>query len=236
MEQPEDRLLNAEGIQQYQALVGAVLYVSRVTRWDISYAVNQLARCWSKPARAHLTKAKHLLRYFKGKPDLPLVYKAGNFQLKVYSDASFGAEPNKCRSTSGFLVMFCGAPISWASTLQKLIARSTVEAELIDLAYAAREAVYVARILTELGYGSHFESVSLWGDNTGSLSLAANAGYSARTKHCAIRYHFLSELVASGKLSMHHVPSAYQLSDILTKFLSKASFDRLVEKITNYAI
>ena len=61
--QPEEELLSATGAKRYQAIVGSVLYVAQVTRYDIYYAVNQLTRACSKPAAIHLTAAKHLLRY-----------------------------------------------------------------------------------------------------------------------------------------------------------------------------
>ena len=48
--QPEERLLGDEAKRRLQAIVGSTMYLSRVTRYDISYAVNQLARAISKPS------------------------------------------------------------------------------------------------------------------------------------------------------------------------------------------
>ena len=66
LDQPTDTLLDEDGTKLYQSMLGSLLYLSRTTRWDISYAVLQLTRATSKPSTAHLKKAKHVLRYLKG--------------------------------------------------------------------------------------------------------------------------------------------------------------------------
>ena len=66
LDQPTDTLLDEDGTKLYQSMLGSLLYLSRTTRWDISYAVLQLTRATSKPSTVHLKKAKHVLRYLKG--------------------------------------------------------------------------------------------------------------------------------------------------------------------------
>ena len=112
-------------------MVGSLLYLSRTTQWDISYAVLQITRATSKPSTAHLKKAKNVLRYFKAHQELDIVYRSGYFKLKAFADASFANDPDKRRSTSGYIFLFSGAPISWVSLLQALTGLSTVESELV---------------------------------------------------------------------------------------------------------
>ena len=61
LNQPEMKMLEEEEKWRYQAITGAVIYVARVTRYDILCAVNQLARAMSKSAKAHMGAAKHRL-------------------------------------------------------------------------------------------------------------------------------------------------------------------------------
>lgn len=42
------------------------MFLSQCTRYDITYAVNQLARAMSKPSKLHMTAGKHLFRCLKG--------------------------------------------------------------------------------------------------------------------------------------------------------------------------
>jgi hypothetical protein len=45
-----------------------------------------------------------------------------------------------------------------------------------------------------------------------------------RSKHIAIDYHFVHDLVANGSLKLQFVPSSLQLADSLTKGESKPQF------------
>jgi len=58
-----------------------------------------------------MTAAKRLLSYLKGALDLAITYRKGNFGLTGYTDASFAANPDSRKSTTGYLFMFCGAPV-----------------------------------------------------------------------------------------------------------------------------
>ena len=85
-EQPENKLLEAEATKLYQSITGSLLYLVQCTRFDLCYAVNQLTRACSKPAKIHMTAAKHALRYLRGIIDLPIMYKRG--QLPTPTTAS----------------------------------------------------------------------------------------------------------------------------------------------------
>ena len=135
-EQPEDKLLGAQGIKLYQSITGSLLYLAQCTRYDLRYAVNQLTRACNRPAEAHMIAAKHVLRYLRGTPDLPITYRKGQLRLVSFMDASFGANPDNHKSTTGYLFFLGGAPISFGSKTQSLTAQSTVESELQALSVA----------------------------------------------------------------------------------------------------
>ena len=66
--------------QRYEAIVGSVMYLAKLKRYDIMCACSQLARALSKPSKVHMGAAKHLLRYLAGTKDFPITYKRGKFQ------------------------------------------------------------------------------------------------------------------------------------------------------------
>ena len=63
LNQSGEKLLNGEEKRRYRAITGAVMCFTQVTPYDILYAVNKFARATSKPAKAHMGAANHLLRY-----------------------------------------------------------------------------------------------------------------------------------------------------------------------------
>ena len=119
----------------------------QVTRFDICYAVNQLARACSRPSSLHTGVAKLVLRYLKGCPDVVITYRKGKSLLVGYGDASFATDPDTQKSTTGYIFMMGGAPVSFRTVTQTLTAQSTVEAELIVFNYTARETVYLSNLL-----------------------------------------------------------------------------------------
>ena len=98
------------------------MYLGQVTRYDILYAVNQLARAMSKPFKAHMAEAKHLLRYLAGTTNFSITYKCGGFKLTAFSDANWGNNPDNGKSMSSYIVMLANAPISFKVGLQGLTA------------------------------------------------------------------------------------------------------------------
>ena len=139
-----------------------------------------------------------------------------------YTDASFGANPDNRKSTTGYLFFLGGGYISFGPKTQSLTAQSTVESELQALSYGVREAVYLSNFLMELGCKT-FSSVPINSDSTGALSVAGNAMFSSRTKHIALRF-FVRELIKRNKITLDHKPTQQMLADIATKHLSKQRF------------
>ena len=60
--QPADRLLDEQGKYWDKSIAGALMYLVQVSRYDILYAVSQVARATSKPSSAHRGAEKHVLR------------------------------------------------------------------------------------------------------------------------------------------------------------------------------
>ena len=122
LDQPEKRILRKEEKQRFQAITGSVMYLGQVTRYEILYAVNQLARAMSKPSKAHMAAAKHLLRYLAGTVDFAITYKQGGFKLTAFSEANWGNNPDDGNSMSSYVVFLANSPVSSKVGLQGLTA------------------------------------------------------------------------------------------------------------------
>ena len=123
LDQPEERLLSKEEKQRFQAITGSVMYLGQVTRYDILYAVIQLARAMAKPSKAHMSAAKHLLRYLAGTVDFVVTCKIGGFKLMTFSDVNWGKNPDNDKSMSSYIAFFSNAPVSFKAGLQGLTER-----------------------------------------------------------------------------------------------------------------
>ena len=60
----------------------------------------------------------------------------------------------------------------------------------------------------------------MYGDNNGSLALAANpGGEHQRSKHIDVRYHYVRQVQEEKEVATLKVGTAWQLADFLTKAL-----------------
>ena len=100
-------------------------------------------------------------------------------------------------------------------------------------ALTMKEAVFCSNMMKELGFGTRFDNVPVYIDNTSTLHVAGNQNYSPRVKHVALRL-FVQELVKEGRISIHYVKTEDQLADIGTKHLSKHRHRYLIKLIGDF--
>ena len=79
-----------------------------------------------------------------------------------------------------------------------------------------KEACHIQDLLRKLKF-NRFEKIRIGNGSTGALSVVATNGYSARTKHLQLRKWFCTDLIESGRISVHHVPTDILPADIFTK-------------------
>ena len=143
-----DNKINTE--VPHKEAVGSLMYLSAATRPDIAFAVSKAARAMENPTQADWNAVKRIFRYLRGTSDFGIMYKRNGNQLEVYSDADFAGDVSTRRSTTGVISMYADGPISWSSHLQRTVALSTTEAEIIAASEGAKELVWLKRLLKDL--------------------------------------------------------------------------------------
>ena len=78
---------------------------------------------------------------------LGLRYELGDVPVSGYSDSDWAVR----RSTSDSVFIHCMAAICWSSKRQPTVALSSCEAEIVAASDTAKEALYLNRVLAELG-------------------------------------------------------------------------------------
>lgn len=211
----------------YRQAVGALMFLMCGTRPDIAYAVGVVSRTLEKPTEHDVVKVKRIFRYLKGTADKGIIYRNNTKKgiLECYSDADHGGDLQTGRSTSGVLCIYSGGPISWISQRQVSTAISTTEAEVVAASEAARESVWLKRVLQEFDVLKGTPVLQI--DNEAATRLAQNPEFHRRTKHIRIRHFFVRELVLSGDIKVSKVDSEKQLADILTKPLFSTRIEQL---------
>uniref|UniRef100_A0A6V7JVV1 Reverse transcriptase Ty1/copia-type domain-containing protein n=1 Tax=Bracon brevicornis TaxID=1563983 RepID=A0A6V7JVV1_9HYME len=176
----------------YQELICSLMYLATCTRPDIAYVTSYLSQYNTNYNESNWSAAKRVLRYLKGTSEMGINCKKTAKPLVDYVDADWANCLDDRRSYTGYVFMLACSPISWESRKQRTVALCSTEAEYMTLTEATKEAMYLRRFLTELGF-EPLTASQLFCDNNGALKLAKNPVYHSRTKHIDVKHHFVRE-------------------------------------------
>eukprot|EP00963_Diacronema_lutheri_P010369 scaffold1036_cov253-Pavlova_lutheri.AAC.1 len=200
-------------------------------RPDLAHAVNMLARRMSRPRAVDLRAARRVLQYLRGTEQLGLLFKydedAECATLRAFADADWANDPVQRKSTTGYIVFFNGAPISWHSGLQSTISLSSCEAEYVALSECCREVDYLRSIIDFLHQPSE-SPTEIFEDNQGTIDLVNNPVHHRRTKHVEVKYHYVRDAQEKGRIVVSKVHTSLNHADIMTKATDNATFARHV--------
>ncbi|GJR37161.1 retrovirus-related pol polyprotein from transposon TNT 1-94 [Tanacetum coccineum] len=119
--------------------------------------------------------------------------------------------------------------VGWSSKKQDCTALSTAEAEYVSLSACCAQVIWMQTQLTD--YGFHFNKIPIYCDSKSAIAISCNPVQHSRTKHIAVRYHFIKEHVEKGMIELYFVKTDYQLTDLFTKSLPVNRFNYLVRRL-----
>nr|GEU97892.1 retrovirus-related Pol polyprotein from transposon TNT 1-94 [Tanacetum cinerariifolium] len=130
------------------------------------------------------------------------------------------------KSTSGGAQFLGEKLVSWSSKKQDCMVLSTAKTEYVSLFACCAQVLWMQTQLTD--YGFHFNKIPIYCDSKSAIAISCNPVQHSRTKHIAVRYHFIKEHVEKGTIELYFVKTDYQLADIFTKALPTDHFNYLV--------
>src|SRR5258708_24921432 len=133
----------------YQEAIGSLMYTAMGTRPDIAFATSTVAQFLENPGRDHWEAVKRIFRYLKGTRELSLVFGGGKEDLQGWVDADRASQEHR-RAISGYVFIVDGGAVSWTSKKQELVTLSTTEAEYVAATHAAKEAMWLRALVTEI--------------------------------------------------------------------------------------
>ena len=104
----------------------------------------------SNPGTDHWHALERVMRYLAGTMSYEIHYSGHPAMLEGYSDSNWISDAEELYATSGYVFTLRGGAISWRSCKQKILTRSTIEAELTALDTATIEAEWLRELLMDL--------------------------------------------------------------------------------------
>ena len=212
----------------YREAVGCLMYAMVLTRPDIAFAVSRVAKFTSAPRTSHWTAVKRIFRYLSGTLNMGISYSGSlaDLTLTGYCDADYAGDHDDRKSRTGYLFLIAKGAIAWSSKRQGCTADSTTEAEFVAMAETVKEAIWLRRLLSSLGFPASTPT-PLFSDNQGAIQLVKNPKFHKRTKHIETKYYLIREKYERDQIDVLYVHTKQQLADILTKPLPREIFQHL---------
>ncbi|KAM1109444.1 hypothetical protein ACFX19_008957 [Malus domestica] len=184
-----------------------------------------------KEREAHMDVVTRILRYLKMAPGRGLVFsKNGHLNVKGYTNADWAGSIIDRRSTSGYFMFVGGNLVTWRSKKQKVVARSSAEAEFRGMSHCVCEFLWLKKLLRDLGFKPK-RAMKLHCDSKVAIEIAHNPVQHDRTKHVEIDRHFIKEKFDAGIIMFPFVRFEDQLADGLTKAVSNSGFSHSLDKL-----
>jgi hypothetical protein len=217
---------------KYRSLVGGLMYLLN-SRPDIAYAVNILARKFNEPREMDYKLGKRILRYLAGTINLGFYYSSKpKSNLIAYSDASWADDKRTLRSSGGYVIYYCGAPVQFKSHLQRNVALSSCESEEVELSFCVQACVAIKSQLEELkakGLSNIQvpEKIIVYCDNTSAIEVASVTHVNhKKLKHLLMHKFYVKEKVKAGEVEIRYVRTDENVADIFTKSLDRSTFEK----------
>jgi hypothetical protein len=240
----------------YQAAIGALIYLSCGTRPNITWGVSKLAKFTNYPNIQHYCALLWMLGYIsntacrgirfyadaKNSPCEKLLAKQDpkhipDTHLFHFTDASWNDCPDTGRSTCGRMTFYMGGIIDHGTHVPVPVAMSSGEAEYLGAGTAAMSAAHFRMLhydFENLGKEEYSLQAmdetrpsTIFLDNTATIQMAQINRDTNRTRHISRRIHYVRQGVAKKQHKLIWIPTRYQLADILTKVPSAAKFKPL---------
>ncbi|GJY92756.1 retrovirus-related pol polyprotein from transposon TNT 1-94 [Tanacetum coccineum] len=216
-------------VHLYRSMIGSLMYVT-ASRPDIMFAVCACSRFQVTPKTSHLSAVKRIFRYLKGKPKLGLWYpKDSSFDLESYSDSDYAKANLDRKSTTGGCQFLGRRLITWQCKKQTIVATSTTEAEYVAAASCCGQVLWIQNQM--LDYGFNFMNTKIYIDNQSTICIVKNPVYHSKTKHIAIRHHFIRDAYEKKLIQVLKIHTNDNVADLLTKAFDVSRFQFLVVSI-----
>ena len=225
----------AKEAKWFHTNVAKVLYLSKRVRPECLTAVAFLTTRVNVCDLDDLAKLKCLLGSIRYTRDRGIILRIGDrMDVRAYIDAAYGVHQDSGKSHTGCAIVLGRAgPLFSKSAKQKIVTKSSTEAELVGLSDTASQAIHLRNFVIAQGY--EIGPAIVYQDNLSCMALMKRGGPgSERSRHINIRHFWLSEKVDQGEVIIENLGTEKMFANVLTKPVQGAQFDRERYGLTNW--
>ena len=218
---------------EFHSRVAKLLYLAKRVRPDVLTAVAFLSTRVNCPDEDDWAKLDRVLKYINGTRELGIVLRPDEeLKLYAYIDASYGVHSDG-KSHSGSVIMLGSGPVHVRSAKQRLVVKSSAEAELVAVSDECSRVIWCRDFLIHQGYT--VTAAVVYQDNKSTIAIINKGKHtSSRSKHINIRYFFIKDRVDQDEIKVKYLSTSEMISDVLTKPLQGEVFRALRKELMNF--
>ena len=220
----------------YQQRVSSLGYAATTLRANIAKAHLKLSEFLTNPSPEHQAAAQHVISYLYRTKNYALKYSASSFNLlglvfHSSSNAAF-ANDNSRRSSQGNLFALFSGAINQKATVQRTITKSTTEAKLLAISYAAGHLLWWIRFFAAIDFDIK-EKATLQCNNLQTVRILTKESMKLNTKlkHVNVHQLWLRQEVEASRIHVNWVPTAQMPANGLTKILPLQKHENFVAQL-----
>jgi hypothetical protein len=228
-------LASADMAKWFHSNVAKVLHVSKRVLPECLTSVSFLSTRVQACDIDDLAKLRRLLGYIRANRTRGIILRIGEHMgVKSFIDAAYGVHTSSGRSHTGCAIVLGEAgPVYVKSGKQKIVTKSSTEAELVAMSDSTSQAIHLRNFVTAQGYD--MGPAIIYQDNMSTMALMKRGGpCSERSRHIDIRHFWVAERVANHEVRIEHLGTAEMFSNVLTKPVQGAQFLRERLGLTNW--
>ncbi|KEY75242.1 hypothetical protein S7711_09305 [Stachybotrys chartarum IBT 7711] len=137
-------------------------------------------------------------------------------RIRVFADASYADGLRTRASTGAHVVMMGIGPVFWRTKRQTIVAASTAEVEFMNLTPAGMSALWIAKMVSEMGFKAP-KPIVIFTDSQNARLTVLNAFNSDCTRHMHVKYEQIIYRVQAGDFEVRHIGTTEMAADGLTE-------------------
>eukprot|EP00956_Cyclotella_meneghiniana_P029504 scaffold71543_cov60-Cyclotella_meneghiniana.AAC.2 len=224
----------------YGTILGEIMHVEVVSRFELSYPMRRLGQFTHGPTEAAFAGLYRVLRFLATHPHRPVMYPRRKFdgfdeiradfdppKFKSISiprtpctiaDSDHARDTLRRKSHHCVVSLLNGVIVHNRVQQQRAIALHSTHSEIIGSLAATKETHYLQDIYTHIGHPAvNIFPFPLYLDSQPCIDALEANTTTTRVKHIAVPIKYIHEKIAAGRIKLHWIDTTLNLADSGTK-------------------
>ena len=212
----------------YREAVGHLSYLAQTTHFEIALPVRIASSFCSGWGNKQWMWVKNIMRFLQSKTTKYTYIRGGGSEHLAWSDSDHAGNPDNRRSMAAFMSYYGNDLIDWYAKLERIVAHSSAESELMALDAIARQTQHTRWKLTDFGFPPLGPTI-IHMDSSSAIQMAENPIQNSRNRHIHARYFYVRDLIHDGSIILRKVPTELNRADMLATYKDVNVYQQLLQ-------